>query len=352
MPPGRRRIALLLPLILCGLTLGCMNNGSLQGAATPGEPASGPTPEPISWGEMQEAMAGRPIPPATATFRYGEGSNRFAELRLPSGDGPFPVAAVLHGGCWLSIADLTYMHAFSEALLERGWAVWSLEFNRIDEPDGAWPGILEDVAAGMDYLREASAEYPLDLDRVVAMGHSSGGHLAFWAAGRPGLPPDDPEGPRLRRSSPLPVAGVVGLAPIADLRDYTQYTRCGPSAVQDFLGSADLDGRRMHLSDPAALIPGPVPQLLLFGEQDPIVPPAHGLAYLVRRQAFAREARTQAARPTGPAGVSAQARDSMVRSRTIRGAGHFELVAPFTKAWDAAAAELDAWLEEIIAAPR
>jgi acetyl esterase/lipase len=277
---------------------------------------------------MQEAMAERPAPPAASVHRYGPGEHRFAELRLPEGRGPFPVAAVIHGGCWLSIADLTYMHAFSEALLDRGWAVWSLEFNRIDQPDGAWPGILEDVAAGLDHLQVVARDHPLELARVVAFGHSSGGHLALWAAGRAGLPPDTDGGPILRGEAPLPIAGVVGLAPIADLRDYTRYTRCGPAAVQDFLGTDELESDRMALSDPAGLIPAGVPQLLLFGALDPIVPPEHGGAYLDRR----------GARGDVPGDV---------RLRTIEGAGHFELVAPFTEGWAEVVSELEDWLVEV-----
>jgi acetyl esterase/lipase len=277
---------------------------------------------------MQDAMAGRAAPPATSVHRYGPGEYRFAELRLPEGRGPFPVAAVIHGGCWLSIADLSYMHAFSEALLDRGWAVWSLEFNRIDQPGGAWPGILEDVAAGLDHLEVVARDHPLELERVVAFGHSSGGHLALWAAGRAGLPPDTDGGAVLRGEAPLRLAGVVGLAPIADLRDYTRYTRCGPAAVQDFLGTEELEGERMALSDPAGLIPRGVPQLLLFGALDPIVPPEHGLAYLERRSSAVDGA-------------------GDVRVWTVEGAGHFELVAPFTEGWDDAISELEDWLGEL-----
>lgn len=259
---------------------------------------------------MQEELAARSFPPAAVRLDYGAGPHRFGELRLPPGEGPFPVAVVVHGGCWLSMAGLDYMVPLAEALNRLGWATWSLEFRRIDQPGGAWPGILEDVAAGADALREVAGRYPLDLSRVVSVGHSSGGHLALWLAARRNLPADPIGGARLRGSDPLAVAGTVGLAPIADLQDYRQYSRCGDTIVEDFLGG-ELNPDRLALSDPASLAPLRVPQLILLGSEDPIVPPAHGRAY----------------------GRAAEAAGDAPEVITVQEAGHFELVAPWTEGW-------------------
>lgn len=280
--------------------------------------------EPLGWGDMQEALAVRSFPSPAETLAYGDGPHRFGELRLPAGEGPFPVAVVIHGGCWLSMAGVDYMVPLAEALTRLGWATWSLEFRRIDQPGGAWPGILEDVAAGADFLREVAAAYPLDLERAVAVGHSSGGHLALWMAARHRLPPDGADGPRLRGAAPLPLAGVVGLAPIADLRDFRRYPRCGPTIVEDFLGGV-LDPDRLRLSDPASLAPLGVPQLILMGALDPIVPPAHGGAY----------------------GRVARRAGDTLEVVTVPDAGHFELVAPWTDGWRDAEARLAAFLARI-----
>src|SRR5439155_8576098 len=142
-------------------------------------------------------------------------SLQFGELRLPKGRGPFPVAIVIHGGCWRSDYDLKHVGPLAGALTERGIATWTIEYRRIGDPGGGWPGTFEDVAQAADHLRALARRYPLDLHHVVAIGHSAGGHLALWLAARPGLPPDA----ALASADPLPISGVVGLAAISDLRE-------------------------------------------------------------------------------------------------------------------------------------
>jgi pimeloyl-ACP methyl ester carboxylesterase len=122
------------------------------------------------------------------------------------------------------------------------------------------------------------------------------------------------------------VAGVVGLAPIADLEDFKRYTRCGPDIVADFLGGdAAPESPRFRLSDPATLAPVEARQLLLMGALDPIVPPAHGRHYAER--------------------VAAVGQD--VEVVTVEGAGHFELVAPWTAPWSGVASRIVGFLEQV-----
>lgn len=278
--------------------------------------------EPLSWSEFRTL---EPVHP-DARVAWGEGPEAFGELHLPAGAGPHPVVVLIHGGCWKAIADVGYVSHLARALAEAGWAVWAPEFRRVDQPGGAWPAILEDVASAADQLRTLSADHPVDPERVVAMGHSSGGHLALWLAGRSRLPPDPPDGPRLRGTDPLPVAGVVGLAAIADLGDY--HARggggCGPAAVPDLLGlPLDEAGARLSLSSPAALLPLGVPQLLVTGVRDTTVPPAHGAAWVASARAAGDDARLV----TPPA------------------AGHFEVVAPWTDSFAAIWPEVRSFLE-------
>ena len=112
-------------------------------------------------------------PPADAISRYGEEPLQFGQLRLPGGDGPFPVAIVVHGGCWLAEYPLTGTEAMSAALTDAGVATWNIEYRRIGDAGGGWPGTFEDVAAAADHLRELKERYPLDTSRVVATGRSS-----------------------------------------------------------------------------------------------------------------------------------------------------------------------------------
>ena len=280
--------------------------------------------EPLSWGAMQDEVRERE-PSAATRIEYGPGPNRFGELRVTPGPGPHPVAIVLHGGCWLSIADLAYMRPLASELERLGWATWTLEFNRIDEPEGSWPGILEDVAAGADLLHDVAEEHALDLGRVAAVGHSSGGHLALWLSARNGAGGRDASRPQRGGGvGPLTIHGVLGLAPVAALQDFqSRSVRCGSGIVDRLVGSPPgragqgirpddtLHENRLDATDPERMLPLGVDQLLVFGEEDGIVPPAHGRAW--RRLA--------------------EAAGDRVEVQVVPGAGHFEVVAPWTTPW-------------------
>jgi acetyl esterase/lipase len=258
---------------------------------------------------MTERVSGPPImtaqdllalpqPAADETIAYGKEPQQIAELRLPKGTGPHPVVVVVHGGCWQAPWGLDHVRSLCAALTAEGLATWSLEYRRLGDPGGGWPGTFEDVARGADHLHEVAREHPLDLDRVVALGHSAGGHLALWLAGRHRLPRDNP----LRGESPLRPAGVVSLAGIPDLREAARRNVCG-DAIPQLLGGPP--------ASPIELLPLGAPQRLVCGRLDRIVPPDLASDY------------ASAARRYG---------DS-VEVEVIEGAGHFELVNPRSDAW-------------------
>lgn len=266
------------------------------------------------------AWASRPY---DARISYGPDSLQFGELRLPSGPGPFPVAVVIHGGCWLSIANNDYMDRVAERLTRAGWATWNLEFHRIDEPGGAWPGIFKDVAAGTDHLRAVAVDHPLDLDHVVTVGHSSGGHLALWLASRNRIPP----GAELHDADPLPIHGVVSLAGIADLVQYEEMhvPACGDTPSQLLGGESPVTSPRTAQASPAALMPNGVPELLITGDDDYAVPPAHGEAYVALAASRGQEA----------------------VHHVIAHSSHFEIVAPESRPWQDAWVFIEPFLDRI-----
>ena len=160
------------------------------------------------------------LPSSAADHRilYGSDPLQFGEMRLPQSSGRHPVAVVIHGGCWKSkhgelIADLRNTAPLSSALTSRAIATWNIEYRQTDNPGGGWTGTFEDVANAIDYLRVLAKAYPLDLNRVVVVGHSAGGHLGTWAAARHRLSKASP----LFSKEPLRVAGVVNLAGPTDL---------------------------------------------------------------------------------------------------------------------------------------
>lgn len=207
-----------------------------------------------------------------ARIAYGADSLQFGELRLPAGTGPFPVAIVIHGGCWVhAYAAARNSAALADALRDAGVATWNVEYRRRDNPGGGWPGTMLDVAHAADSLRSIARRFPLDLTRVVAIGHSAGGHLALWLAARPRIGGSSP----LHTGDPLPMHGVVSLAGPGDLRDFNEYgdAICGPGTIPRLLGGGpDEVAERWRDASPSSFLPLGVPQVMLAGEFDRIMP--------------------------------------------------------------------------------
>jgi acetyl esterase/lipase len=116
------------------------------------------------------------VPPTPADYRiaYGDDPNQFGQLRLPKEEDQVPVVIVIHGGCWLSQYDLHHISPLASEITKMGLATWSLEYRRVGNEGGGWPGTFKDIAAGADYLRKLARDFPLDLSRVVTIGHSAG----------------------------------------------------------------------------------------------------------------------------------------------------------------------------------
>jgi acetyl esterase/lipase len=205
---------------------------------------------------------------------YGTGPGQVGELWRPVRGGPWPVVALLHGGFWRSHRSLELMRPLAADLIGRGFAVWNLEYRRVGEPGGGWPGTLEDVAAGLDHLVRLAARVPLDLDRLAVVGHSAGGQLALWSAARPGLPAGAPgAGPRVVPGTAMSLAGVCDLAVAAR-------AGIGEGAVVAFLGAGpDEAPERYRLASPRARLPLGIRQILLHGDADRRVPVEQSRAY-------------------------------------------------------------------------
>jgi acetyl esterase/lipase len=224
-------------------------------------------------------MTGRHLgAPATASVsqrsvhRYGDDRSQVGELFLPRRADGVPVAVVLHGGFWRDAYDRHLMDELCEDLAASGWAAWNLEYRRLGS-GGGWPETFLDVAAGIDELPRLAGR-KLDLGVVVTIGHSAGGHLALWAAARRGLPPEAPGArPRVLVTHAVAQAGVVDLAEAARLR-------LSRSVAEELLQAPPEDAPgRYAVASPAERLPLGVPQLLVHGERDDIVPAQMSRAY-------------------------------------------------------------------------
>ena len=182
-----------------------------------------------------EELQALPNPEPTARIPYGDDPLQFADLRLPPGGGPHPVVVVIHGGCWRAQYNIDHIGAFSDALTGAGVATWAVEYRRVGNPGGGWPGTFQDIGAAVDHLRQVALEHPIDLGRVVATGHSAGGHLVLWLAARAKIGDE-----ALRGGDPLPLQGVVSLAGVDDLRRALEEGVCDDMAAQ-LLGGSPAD---------------------------------------------------------------------------------------------------------------
>ena len=241
------------------------------------------------------------LPPAPC-IAYGDHPDQVANLHRPAGDdSPWPCVVLIHGGFWRTGWDRTLMTPLAIDLAARGIAAWNVEYRRVGQEGGGWPGTLEDVAAAADRLAELDE---VDPSRVVTCGHSAGGHLALWLAGRGriagGLPGADP---KVR-----PIA-VVAQAAVSDLERGWR-DDLGGGAVVGLVGSFDAAPERYEAASPAALAPLGVPQLLVHGDADDIVPPTQSREHA--------------------------ALDPDAELLELAGADHFDVIDPSRPGWAAA----------------
>lgn len=197
--------------------------------------------------------------PATRV-RYGHHAQQWAELRVPHGPGPHPVAVVIHGGSWRGQWGADLMVGVAGDLASRGVATLNLEF-RLVHTGGGWPATFDDVSAGIGLVQTLAGQHQLDTDRVAVIGHSSGGHLALWAAIGPA---GEARHPPIRPCVALSLAGVFDLHE-ADRRA----TGEGDWATSEFLGGQRHEQPDLYLAvSPASHLPVGVPLILVQGLAD------------------------------------------------------------------------------------
>ncbi len=231
---------------------------------------------------------------ADARIPYGTDANQFGDLRLPPGVGPHPLVINIHGGFWRAAYNLEHNGHLCEALRKKGIATWSMEYRRVGQAGGGWPGTFDDAKAAAQFALELPKNQPIDPSRVIVMGHSAGGHLALWLGAELSW-----------------LQGVISLAGVADLAQAHQLN-LSRGIVREFLaGTPDEVPERYRLASPIARIPLKRPAVLIHGENDNIVPITIARAY------------EKAARAAG----------DNVELHALPDTGHFELIDPEKPQW-------------------
>lgn len=217
-------------------------------------------------------------------YEYGQDPSQWGELflpDLPAGGTHQGVVVVIHGGYWRSTYGAELGEPLAKDLAEHGVAAWNLEYRRAGN-GGGWPGTFEDILAGIDKLADLAEPHALDLGKVVALGHSAGGHLAVWAAGRAkmhGLAPA--EGGRVKNNNDgVRLTGVVSQSGVLNLAE-AERLNLSNGAVANLLGGPSSEYPQRHRSaDPMAALPLDVAVYAVHAEADDDVPPAMSTLYV------------------------------------------------------------------------
>lgn len=261
----------------------------------------------MSWADLTSRDKSEP----STSIKYGEGETEIVDLWLPDSEGPHPVVIMVHGGCWQkSIADRTLMDYAAEELRQNGMAVWNIEYRGVDEEGGGYPGTFIDVARAADLLPSFAEEYNLDVSRIGGFGHSAGGHLVTWLAGRKNLPADSP----IFSEPTFEFDVIVNSGSLADLEVSNPLTLEGClAAIQDDLTGLPTPDRPDVLAETSSdrLLPFGTLTVSVNGERDRIAPPELGQAFTAEAIAAGDEA------------------DIII----INGEGHVELIAPGTESY-------------------
>jgi acetyl esterase/lipase len=234
------------------------------------------------------------VPPkADARVAYGRDGNQFVDLRMPKSKGPHPLAICVHGGFWRAKYDLRYFGHLCAALTAAGVATANVEYRRVGNAGGGWPGTFADIRAAYQYLTQKSTQYEFDVHRVITLGHSAGGQLALCLA-----------------AHEVGVKAVVSLAGVIDLiRAYELHL--SNDAVVEFLGGTPKEAADHYREADPVRLAIRTRQYLVHGAEDDVVPPAISKDYVTGKVKSKEDAKLV----------------------LVEGAGHFEIVDPRSKAW-------------------
>ncbi|HKV92280.1 MAG TPA: alpha/beta hydrolase [Candidatus Angelobacter sp.] len=245
---------------------------------------------------QSESILSQKPPDPDMRIPYGQDDSQFIDVRLPEGGGPHPIVLFIHGGYWRARYGLTYAGHLCAALKKIGIATWNVEYRRVGNPGGGWPGTFEDIRSvyHLLYGHEKDMIAQLDLKRLCVAGHSAGGQLAVClAAFEPGI------------KHVLSLAGVLDLHRAWELH-------LSHDAVVEFLGGTPAEvPDHYHEASPAERSIPHTTQVLIHGTADLDVPYEISKSYAERKKKSGEK----------------------VELITLPGVNHYEIVDPGSKAW-------------------
>jgi acetyl esterase/lipase len=238
-----------------------------------------------------------PPPAPDARIAYGPDPNQFFDLRTPAKSTAHPLIINLHGGYWRAKYNLDHAGHFCAALTAKGVATANLEYRRVGNEGGAWPGTFADIRSAYNFLLQNQATYKFDAKKVAVVGHSAGGQLALCLAAHE---------PSINR--------VVSLAGVCDLRRAYELHLSNDAVVEFLRGTPAEIPDHYHEADPMQLSIPQARQWLIHGTADDTVPPEFSRDYVAAKQKLSGKEKED------------------VNLLAISGANHFDLIDPQAKA--------------------
>jgi acetyl esterase/lipase len=232
-------------------------------------------------------------PPADARIAYGSDPHQFGDLRRPRSNPPHPVVMNIHGGYWRNRYNLVHAGHLCAALTAKGLATWNVEYRRVGDQGGGWPGTFEDILKSYRFLPQIAKQQGLQAEQVLVIGHSAGGQLALCLAAH-----EDS------------VRQVVALAGVIDLQKAWEL-HLSNNAVAEFLAGSPVEVAEAYREADPMQLPVSGRQWMIHGSADETVPPGFSRDYYQHKKK----------------------RGEDVQLIEIHRAGHFDLIDPRSSAW-------------------
>jgi acetyl esterase/lipase len=243
---------------------------------------------------MPETILTIPQPPSHRRVRYGDAPQHFAEVRFPSGSALAPAVINIHGGFWRNKYDLAHAGHFCAALTRAGFVTVNVEYRRVGDPGGGWPGTLDDLRRAFAHVVEHAGELRIDPRRIIVSGHSAGAQLALCLAAHESQ-----------------IARVVSLAGVLDLRRAWEL-HLSNDAVAEFLAGSPQQVPQHYAGASPIELAVSADQVVVHGTNDDDVPVRFSRDYVTTKNN----------------------RGERVRLVEIPNADHFDLIDPASAAWD------------------
>ncbi len=243
---------------------------------------------------MSEDILSLVPPRCDRRIAYGAAPEQFGHLRLPTGRLQPALVMNIHGGFWRNKYDLNHAGHLCAALTGRGIATFNVEYRRVGDDGGGWPGTFQDIRSAYHFIPQVAKLCNLTFGRVVIVGHSAGAQLALCLAAYENS-----------------VAAVVSLAGVVDLRRAWEL-QLSSNAVANFLGgSPETNPAQYREADPVQLAIPQAAQRLIHGTKDDVVAPEFSRTYFHEKKG----------------------RGEDVQLIELENAGHFDLIDPRSSAW-------------------